>query len=350
MNANRRGPWSVHEDSHLKSLVGIHGAHSWTVIASALTSRTPKQCRERWHQNLDPRLDHTSIRPEEGQLIDELVREMGKRWAEIARRLPGRSDNAVKNWWNGGLNRRNRLWVRQDLYRVKPASEEQAQPGQLKRPGLQITYQPLFLPHHQQRVQTPQPSPIDSETSMPDSSGEAPSLISDQSSHATLASPPGNTLIQQRQSLGPSRSPSDVWNGVKYHEPYRSPQLALHKAHDERSQQEHSIRPRPSSIPERRLQHLSEAASNQLPSGLQTSYAPSPMTSIGRRYPCAASPATSSEIVHLGIPPCSTSSTAIPWALHSVPRAEQPESPYYSLQNRTQAAKYYRYPSPEATD
>ncbi|KAK8065704.1 putative regulator of conidiation rca-1 [Apiospora hydei] len=74
-----------------------------------LDSRTPKQCRERYHQNLKPSLNHDPISPEEGMLIEKLVTELGKRWAEIARRLHNRSDNAVKNWWNGSMNRRRRL-------------------------------------------------------------------------------------------------------------------------------------------------------------------------------------------------------------------------------------------------
>ncbi|KAG0134498.1 hypothetical protein HOY82DRAFT_584030 [Tuber indicum] len=110
---HRRGPWSAHEDAHLLSLVQLHGPHNWVRIASLVNSRTPKQCRERYHQNLKPSLNHDPITPEEGVMIERLVGEMGKRWAEIARRLHGRSDNAVKNWWNGGMNRRRRMCLRQ---------------------------------------------------------------------------------------------------------------------------------------------------------------------------------------------------------------------------------------------
>ncbi|KAK0652892.1 Homeodomain-like protein, partial [Cercophora newfieldiana] len=107
-HSHRRGPWSQLEDSTLMSLVHNQGALNWVRIASMLGSRTPKQCRERYHQNLKPTLNHDPITPEEGQLIERYVNEIGKRWAEIARRLRGRSDNAVKNWWNGSQNRRKR--------------------------------------------------------------------------------------------------------------------------------------------------------------------------------------------------------------------------------------------------
>lgn len=108
MVAHRRGPWSQHEDRWLVELVNRNGPHNWVRISQEIGSRSPKQCRERFHQNLKPTLNHEPITPEEGELIEKLVQEMGKRWAEIARRLKGRSDNAVKNWWNGGQNRRKR--------------------------------------------------------------------------------------------------------------------------------------------------------------------------------------------------------------------------------------------------
>ncbi|ORY71540.1 Homeodomain-like protein [Pseudomassariella vexata] len=105
----RRGPWSQNEDKYLMHLVEAQGPLNWVKISQMLGSRTPKQCRERFHQNLKPSLNHEPITAEEGLLIETLVGQLGKRWAEIARRLHNRSDNAVKNWWNGSMNRRRRL-------------------------------------------------------------------------------------------------------------------------------------------------------------------------------------------------------------------------------------------------
>ncbi|KAK0711912.1 Homeodomain-like protein [Lasiosphaeris hirsuta] len=91
------------------SLVQTRGPFNWVRVATNLGSRTPKQCRERYHQTLKPTLNHAPITPEEGILIEQYVNEIGKRWAEIARRLPGRSDDMVKGWWNGSQNRRRRV-------------------------------------------------------------------------------------------------------------------------------------------------------------------------------------------------------------------------------------------------
>ncbi|SPN98856.1 uncharacterized protein DNG_01897 [Cephalotrichum gorgonifer] len=104
----RRGPWSSQEDEILLGLVESHGPSNWVVIAHSLGTRSAKQCRERYHQNLKPSLDHSPIRPDEAETIDRLVSQIGHRWAEIARRLPGRSDNTIKNWWNGKQNRISR--------------------------------------------------------------------------------------------------------------------------------------------------------------------------------------------------------------------------------------------------
>ena len=106
--SHRRGPWVAEEDSTLLSLVASRGPNNWVQISQHMHYRSPKQCRERYHQNLKASLNHDPISADEGELIEQMVTDMGKKWAEIARRLGNRSDNAVKNWWNGSQNRRKR--------------------------------------------------------------------------------------------------------------------------------------------------------------------------------------------------------------------------------------------------
>ncbi|KAL8376343.1 hypothetical protein RB595_007435 [Gaeumannomyces hyphopodioides] len=149
-NSHKRGPWSQAEDHQLMTLVSHQGALNWVRIAQFLGTRTPKQCRERYHQNLKPSLNHEPISPEEGAQIERMVHEMGKRWAEIARRLHNRSDNAVKNWWNGSQNRRKRDGRRKSSYgshhHHHVASSQQQQQHCLSSP---IDSAPAHHHHHQ---------------------------------------------------------------------------------------------------------------------------------------------------------------------------------------------------------
>lgn len=155
MPQHKRGPWSATEDQYLLHLVNLHGAHNWVRISSTIGTRSPKQCRERFHQNLKPNLNHDPITPEEGVLIEQMVAEMGKRWAEIARRLRGRSDNAVKNWWNGGMNRRRRSnnHRRQEVS-VRQPVQQQTVPT-LQHPQMPAGFQAPQMPQQMQQ-QMPQ--------------------------------------------------------------------------------------------------------------------------------------------------------------------------------------------------
>ncbi|KAF2971216.1 hypothetical protein GQX73_g2315 [Xylaria multiplex] len=139
MSKHRRGPWSQREDSALIRLVQHQGPLNWVKISDTLVSRSPKQCRERYHQNLKPTLNHEPISAEEGQLIEKLVGDLGKRWAEIARRLNNRSDNAVKNWWNGSQNRRKRLMQRRRTSGGDDGHDQLATPlDHSRRPHLEL--------------------------------------------------------------------------------------------------------------------------------------------------------------------------------------------------------------------
>jgi hypothetical protein len=99
-----RGPWTLQEDDSLRVAVSCLGARNWCDIARFVPSRTSKQCRERWLNRLSPSLNHAPFERWEDRLIVDKQKELGNRWATIARLLPGRSPGSVKNRWYSGLN------------------------------------------------------------------------------------------------------------------------------------------------------------------------------------------------------------------------------------------------------
>lgn len=97
-----KGPWSKEEDNTLVKLVSAyHGSVvKWTKVAEQLPGRLGKQARERWFNHLDPTLKKEPWSDSEHSILIASQRELGNKWTEIAKRLPGRSENAVKNRWN----------------------------------------------------------------------------------------------------------------------------------------------------------------------------------------------------------------------------------------------------------
>ncbi|KAK6157242.1 hypothetical protein DH2020_011490 [Rehmannia glutinosa] len=106
-NGLKKGPWTPEEDMKLTQYIQMHGPGNWrTLPKNAGLERCGKSCRLRWTNYLRPDIKRGRFSFEEEETIIQLHSVLGNKWSAIAARLPGRTDNEIKNYWNTHIRKR----------------------------------------------------------------------------------------------------------------------------------------------------------------------------------------------------------------------------------------------------
>ncbi|CAL5004823.1 unnamed protein product [Urochloa decumbens] len=102
-----KGAWTKEEDDRLVAYIKAHGEGCWRSLPKAAgLLRCGKSCRLRWINYLRPDLKRGNFTADEDDLIIKLHSLLGNKWSLIAARLPGRTDNEIKNYWNTHVRRK----------------------------------------------------------------------------------------------------------------------------------------------------------------------------------------------------------------------------------------------------
>uniref|UniRef100_A0A7N0T0K7 Uncharacterized protein n=1 Tax=Kalanchoe fedtschenkoi TaxID=63787 RepID=A0A7N0T0K7_KALFE len=102
-----KGAWTKGEDDRLVAYIRAHGEGCWRSLPKAAgLLRCGKSCRLRWMNYLRPDLKRGNFTEEEDEMIIKLHGLLGNKWSLIAGRLPGRTDNEIKNYWNTHIKRK----------------------------------------------------------------------------------------------------------------------------------------------------------------------------------------------------------------------------------------------------
>ncbi|KAF2287963.1 hypothetical protein GH714_003537 [Hevea brasiliensis] len=128
----RKGAWTSEEDNLLRNWVERHGEGRWHLVPSrAGLNRCRKSCRLRWLNYLKPNINRGEFAEDEVDLMIKLHKLLGNRvslllvprWSLISGRLPGRTANDIKNFWNTRM-RKNITYCEEDAKPKTPNAKK----------------------------------------------------------------------------------------------------------------------------------------------------------------------------------------------------------------------------------
>ena len=113
MAHSSRSYWEKAQDKLLCETVKELGRGSWLSVSRSVPGKTAHQCRERWMNKHRPEIKRSPLTDTEINFIHQTQLTIGNRWTEIAKCLPGRTPNQIKNYWYSN----NRYENKDDCYR-----------------------------------------------------------------------------------------------------------------------------------------------------------------------------------------------------------------------------------------
>ncbi|XP_059274805.1 transcription factor MYB4-like [Lycium ferocissimum] len=139
MEEIKKGAWSPEEDQKLKAYIMRYGIWNWNLMPKfAGLSRTGKSCRLRWMNYLRPDVKRGPFSTEEVETVIKMYQELGNRWSAIAEKLPGRTDNEVKNFFHTHVKKhlgmKKEVPVKSSRKRVAKSDKKETGKSQEKRP------------------------------------------------------------------------------------------------------------------------------------------------------------------------------------------------------------------------
>ncbi|OQR80831.1 myb-like DNA-binding protein [Thraustotheca clavata] len=240
-----KGHWSFEEDKILEHLVK-QSCNNWGQIAEQIPGRTPKQCRERWRNHLDPSINKGPYAAEEDKVILSAQARLGNKWSQIAQLLPGRTEDSVKIRWKSlkqnpeRANHHRRLTAGQAL---NSGMNPHLQHHMLNEPKMQSLHHPTQY-HH-----PPQSSMMDGMAGLSNTNGNMNDwgMGGHQMNYGMNHPhhPPQNNYLdpysrsQQTQPQQPmphdmNVSDFDTWYSmVKQHDLYAAPSRNMTYSHDD---------------------------------------------------------------------------------------------------------------------